>query len=101
MTTLAKNPEDALEPDIAYKVISYGMREGFGHGFDSLPDYINATKCDYLGARRIAWFSVRYRRVISYYIWVCAGFSTGYLGLQGFSRHYIVPPRPTGAYGHL
>ena len=65
---LAKNPDDALDPDIAYKVMSYGMREGFGHGFDSLSHYINATRCDYLGARRIVFFSVH----------DCAAFIQGY-----------------------
>lgn len=51
---LAKNPDHALDPDIAYDVMSYGMRNGsFSPGHPELSTYINASKCDYLGARRI------------------------------------------------
>src|SRR5262249_28535882 len=38
----------------AYDVMSYGMRNGsFSPGHPELSTYINASKCDYLGARRI------------------------------------------------
>jgi len=63
---LAKNPDDALDPDIAYKVLSYVMRQGF-HPLTpvstyidpdySLWTYINATRCDYLGARNIIFYA--------------------------------------------
>jgi len=53
---LAKNPDHALDPDIAYEVMSYVMRKGLVLG-DGLPAYINATRCDYLGARRIIFYA--------------------------------------------
>lgn len=42
----------ALEPDIAYDIMSVGMREGLFTG-RALGDYINDEECDYKGARRI------------------------------------------------
>jgi putative chitinase len=50
---LATNPDDALDPDIAYEVMSYGMRNGSFSPGNTLSTYINARTCDYLGARRI------------------------------------------------
>jgi predicted chitinase len=50
---LAKNPELALDPDIAYAVMSYGMRNGSFSKGETLARYINANRCDYVGARRI------------------------------------------------
>jgi hypothetical protein len=50
---LAKNPDQALDPDIAYDVMSYGMRNGSFSPDNKLSTYINAIICDYLGARRI------------------------------------------------
>jgi putative chitinase len=49
---LLLHPESALSPDIAYRIMSLGMRTG---AFTSkkLSDYINGTKCDYTNARRI------------------------------------------------
>jgi putative chitinase len=46
------HPEQVLEPDIAYKVMSYGMRNGTFTG-RNLARYINATGCDYFNARKI------------------------------------------------
>jgi putative chitinase len=46
------HPEQVLEPDIAYKVMSYGMRNGTFTG-KNLARYINATGCDYYNARKI------------------------------------------------
>lgn len=46
------HPEQVLEPDIAYKVMSYGMRNGTFTG-KNLARYINATGCDYTNARKI------------------------------------------------
>jgi putative chitinase len=45
-------PDHALHPDVAYRIMSYGMRAGSFTG-KKLSDYINATKCDYTNARRI------------------------------------------------
>jgi len=45
-------PDHALHPDIAYKIMSYGMRNGSFTG-KKLNTYINASVCDYLNARRI------------------------------------------------
>lgn len=49
---LVTHPDNALHPDIAYRIMSYGMRNGT---FTSkkLNDYINAQGCDYRNARRI------------------------------------------------
>jgi putative chitinase len=49
---LVVNPEHALHPDVAYRIMSYGMRKGSFTG-KKLADYINATTCDYTNARRI------------------------------------------------
>lgn len=46
------NPDLALDKDIAYKITSYGMREG-SFTQKKLSDYINFGKTDYLNARRI------------------------------------------------
>jgi hypothetical protein len=45
-------PEQALDPGIAYKIMSYGMRAGAFTG-KKLGDYINTAGCDYKNARRI------------------------------------------------
>ena len=49
---LIVNPDHALHPDIAYRIMSYGMRNGSFTG-KKLANYINATTCDYTNARRI------------------------------------------------
>lgn len=49
---LILHPDSALHPDIAYRIMSFGMRTGAFTG-KKLTDYINAAKCDYTNARRI------------------------------------------------
>lgn len=49
---LLYEPQLALDADIAYKIMSYGMRKGSFTG-KKLADYINDAKCDYVNARRI------------------------------------------------
>lgn len=49
---LYNKPELALSPPIAYHIMSYGMRHGTFTGV-SLKKFINAEKCDYIGARKI------------------------------------------------
>lgn len=49
---LVLHPEVALQPDIAYRIMSYGMRRGSFTG-KKLADYINDAGCDYQQARRI------------------------------------------------
>ena len=49
---LLNNPERALEPQVAYRVMSYGMRHGTFTS-KSLSDYIAGAACDYVRARRI------------------------------------------------
>jgi predicted chitinase len=49
---LYRNPDLAMRPDIAYKIMSYGMRNGSFTGV-GLSKYINSEKCDYVNARRI------------------------------------------------
>jgi putative chitinase len=45
-------PEWALDPDIAYRIMSYGMRNGSFTG-KALDDYITGKECDYVRARKI------------------------------------------------
>lgn len=49
---LVLNPERALEPAIAYRIMSVGMRRGAFTG-RKLAHYINAQGCDYINARRV------------------------------------------------
>jgi len=49
---LVDQPELALDFDIAYKIMSYGMRHGTFTG-RKLADFIHSSDCDYLHARRI------------------------------------------------
>ena len=49
---LILHPDAALHPDIAYRIMSFGMRMGSFTG-KKLSDYINATKCDDTNGRRI------------------------------------------------
>jgi hypothetical protein len=49
---LILHPDHALHPDVAYQIMSYGMRKGSFTG-KKLGDYINSTICDYTNARRI------------------------------------------------
>lgn len=49
---LLTNPELALDPDVAARVLVHGMIEGWFTG-KSLSDYITATRQDYRNARRI------------------------------------------------
>jgi hypothetical protein len=49
---LVHAPERALDPDIAYSIMSVGMRQGLFTG-DKLSDYINNVDCDYNNARKI------------------------------------------------
>ena len=46
------NPDLALKKDIAYKVMSYGMRKG-SFTKRKLSDYLSSGKTDYIGARYI------------------------------------------------
>jgi putative chitinase len=49
---LVLHPEQALQPGIAYRIMSFGMRRGSFTG-KKLGDYINAGGSDYKQARRI------------------------------------------------
>lgn len=49
---LVNNPDKALDPVVAYKIMSYGMRKGIFTG-KKLSDYITDTSTDYFNARRI------------------------------------------------
>lgn len=51
-SSLIDNPDLALEPEIAYRIMSYGMRNGSFTG-KKLSHYIHETACDYRNARRI------------------------------------------------
>lgn len=49
---LVLQPELALDPAHAYRIMSYGMRNGSFTG-KKLIDYINPSMCDYRNARKI------------------------------------------------
>lgn len=49
---LLENPELALKPEIAYQIMSYGMRRGAFTG-RRVAQFFTATQCDYLNARKI------------------------------------------------
>ena len=50
---LVANPDLALEPAIAYRILATGMREGWFTG-KKLADYLRQGRApDYVGARRI------------------------------------------------
>lgn len=49
---LVIHPERALEPEIAYRIMSYGMRKGSFTG-KKLADFIHNDVCDYKNARKI------------------------------------------------
>lgn len=49
---LVKSPLLALDPGIAYRIMSVGMRRGAFTG-RKLSHYINAQGCDYINARRV------------------------------------------------
>lgn len=49
---LVGNPDLALKPTTAYRIMSYGMRNGSFSGV-GLSHYINDQKCDYVNARRV------------------------------------------------
>jgi putative chitinase len=49
---LVNNPDLALDPEIAYKIMSYGMRHGTFTGV-GLSRYIHGEICDYINARRV------------------------------------------------
>jgi hypothetical protein len=49
---LVIHPEQVLQSEVAYKIMSYGMRNGSFTG-KKLGDYINNSVCDYKNARRI------------------------------------------------
>lgn len=49
---LVNNPDEALDPVVAYEVMAYGMRKGIFTG-KKLSDYITETSANYRDARRI------------------------------------------------
>ena len=49
---LVAHPDHALHPEVAYRIMSYGMRHGI-FTRKKLNDYINSSGCDYKNARRI------------------------------------------------
>lgn len=64
-TTLIDTPDKALDPEIAYQVMSVGMRNGFFTGH-KLSDYISGSKCDYDNARRIINGLDQYQLIAGY-----------------------------------
>lgn len=52
MSDLVDSPDKAVEPRIAYRILSMGMRDGLFTG-RRLSDYLNDEQTDYVNARRI------------------------------------------------
>jgi len=50
--SLVDDPEQTLRPEIAYRIMSVGMRKGLFTG-KKLGDYISGETCDYRNARRM------------------------------------------------
>jgi len=48
----AADPQNAMDPEISYAIMSYGMRSGMFTG-KKLSDYIDDVECDYKAARKI------------------------------------------------
>ncbi len=75
--TLAINLTRALDSEFAYRVMSYGMRNGsFTTAGHKLADYIGGTRCDYREARRIINGTDKARELA-----ICAGWIEGLLWL--------------------
>lgn len=49
---LVKNPEDALLPEVAAKVMIIGMKDGLFTGH-KLTEYVGNGKHDYINARKV------------------------------------------------
>jgi hypothetical protein len=62
---LLYEPQLALDAEIAYQIMSYGMRHGSFTGV-GLGKYINATGCDYVNARRIINGTDQAQRIAGY-----------------------------------
>lgn len=62
---LLYEPQLALEPEVAYKIMSVGMRHGSFTG-KSLSKYINDQQCDYVNARRIINGTDQAQRIAGY-----------------------------------
>lgn len=53
-TNLVNEPDKAVEPEIAYKIMSLGMRDGlFTDKTHKIGDYVGAEKSDYFNARQV------------------------------------------------
>lgn len=63
---LYNNPDLAMQPDISYKIMSYGMRNGSYTGV-SLKKYFNADKTDAINARRIINGTDKAEQIAKYY----------------------------------
>ena len=50
---LVANPEKALLPEVAYKIASQGMKDGWFRKNETLSKYIHENTCDYKNARNI------------------------------------------------
>ena len=64
-TRLLYEPQLALDPVVAYKIMSFGMRQGSFTGV-GLSKYINDQKCDYVNARRIINGTDQAQRIAGY-----------------------------------
>lgn len=51
--TLVANPERAKEPELAYRILSQGMKDGWYVPSETLSKYINGNNTDYNKARKI------------------------------------------------
>ena len=58
--SLWADPDEALDPDTAYKIMSFGMRHGSFTG-KKLADFISGDRCDYIDARTIITATIKHR----------------------------------------
>lgn len=50
---LVEHPDRALEPELAYKILSHGMKDGWYRNNEKLSNYISGNTCNYYDARNI------------------------------------------------
>jgi hypothetical protein len=82
---LANNPDLAMDPNTAYSVMSYGMRNRTFTGKE-LSDYINGNNADYVNARRIINGLNRAQEI--------AGYATAFETMLNTSWRLIPIPSP-------
>jgi hypothetical protein len=84
---LLRNYDLAMDPKIAYRIMSLGMHEGWFTG-KKLTDYINKSRCNYVGARYIINIQDRAAEIARYARHFEAALTASLIGVSDD------PPRP-------